>query len=93
MVVHLGAQAYREAVRLAGRLRSTGIGTWLAFGERGLKSQLREAGKRNISYAVIVGDQELERGAAAVRDMAASTQTDVPLAELERWLNERLTQA
>jgi histidyl-tRNA synthetase len=90
MVVHLGDTAYRQAVRLADHLRNAGIGAWLAFGERGLKSQLREAGKRDIAYAVILGEQELERGVAAVRDMAASTQSDVPLGELERWLKEKL---
>jgi len=89
MVLHLGQAAYRQAVRLADRLRQAGIGTWLAFGERGLKSQLREASKRNIAYAIILGEEELKRGVAAVRDMAASSQSEVPLLELERWLSER----
>lgn len=90
MVLHLGEAAYRQAVRLAARLRRAGISTWLAFGERGLKSQLREASKRNIVYAIILGEEELKRGVAAVRDMAASSQSEVPLLELERWLSERL---
>jgi histidyl-tRNA synthetase len=89
MVLHLGQAAYRQAVRLADQLRQAGIGTWLAFGERGLKSQLREASKRNIAYAIILGEEELKRGVAAVRDMAASSQSEVPLLELERWLSER----
>lgn len=91
MVLHLGEAAYRQAVRLADRLRRSGIGAWLAFGERGLKSQLREASKRDIAYAVILGEEELARGVAAVRNMAASSQSEVPLLELERWLSERLT--
>lgn len=89
MVLHLGEAAYREAIHLTDRLRRAGIGTWLAFGERGLKSQLREASKRNIAYAILLGEEELKRGVAAVRDMAASSQIEVPLLELERWLSER----
>ncbi len=92
MVLHLGEAARRQAVQVTDSLRSAGIDVWLAFGQRGLKSQLREAGKRNISYTVILAEDELKRGMAAVRDMAASSQTDVPLAELEQWLNEHLNQ-
>ncbi|MBN1814590.1 MAG: histidine--tRNA ligase, partial [Anaerolineae bacterium] len=49
-VAHLGAQAGREAVRLTNELRRADVGTWLAFGQRGLRSQLREAGKRGARY-------------------------------------------
>jgi len=58
----------------------------LAFGERGLKSQLREAGKRGARRVVILGEDELARGIAAVRDMQAGEQIDVPLVELVTWL-------
>lgn len=78
----LGPQARQEAVRLASMLRGSGIGTWLAFGERGLKSQLREASKRNIRYVIILGDEELAAGTAAVRDMQSGEQTSIALSKL-----------
>jgi histidyl-tRNA synthetase len=31
------------------------VGTWVVFEERGLRSQLREADKRQARYAVILG--------------------------------------
>jgi histidyl-tRNA synthetase len=89
-VAHLGPQAKREAMRLVYALRDAGVGAWLAFEERGLKSQLREAGKRAARYAVILGEEELATGKAAVRDMAAGEQSDVALAELVDWLKARV---
>jgi histidyl-tRNA synthetase len=89
-VAHLGAQAGKEAVRLSNALREAGVGAWLAFGQRGLRSQLREAGKRGARYVVILGEDELAAGAAVVRDMEAGEQTDVALAGLVDWLKARV---
>ena len=85
-LAHLGPQARREALRLADALRRADVGTWLPFGERGLRSQLREAGKRAMRYVVILGEDELASGTATVRDMQTGEQTSVELAELVEWL-------
>ena len=88
-LTHLGPRAKREAMRLAQALRRADVGAWLAYGERGLRSQLREAGKRGIRYAVILGDDELAAGVATVRDMLAGEQVSVAVAELVEWLRGR----
>ena len=90
-IAHMGEKPKEEAVKLSSALRSQGIAIWMAFGERGLKSQLREAGKRQARYAIILGEQELASGAATVRDMDAGEQTNVNLAELVDWLQERIS--
>ena len=89
-LAHLGAQAKREALRLAEALRRADVGVWLPFGERGLRSQLREAGKRSVRYVVILGEEELTAGAATVRDMQAGEQVRVKLSELVEWLQARV---
>jgi histidyl-tRNA synthetase len=89
-LAHLGPQAKREALRLVYDLRREDIGAWVAFGKRGLKSQLREAGKRAIRYAVILGEDELAAGTATVRDMQTSAQSSVELAGLMAWLKARV---
>jgi histidyl-tRNA synthetase len=89
-VAHLGAQATLEAVRLTNALRAADVGVWLAFGQRGLKSQLREAGKRDARYVVILGEDELAAGTAVVRDMQAGEQISVELASLVGWLKTRI---
>jgi histidyl-tRNA synthetase len=89
-VAHLGPQAGQEAVRLAYALRSAGIGTWVAFGQRGLKSQLREASKRGMRYTIILGEQELSSGMAIVRDMESGEQMQVPVAGEVSWVREQV---
>jgi histidyl-tRNA synthetase len=89
-LAHLGPQARREALRLVYVLRRAGVGTWLSFGERGLRSQLREADKRGVRYTIILGEDELAAGVATVRDMQAGGQVSVELAELVEWLRTRI---
>jgi histidyl-tRNA synthetase len=88
-VAHLGPEAHQEAIKLSNSLRQAGVPCWMAFGERGLKSQLREANKREARYAVILGEDELARGVATVRDMASSEQTEVKLMELATWFQQQ----
>jgi histidyl-tRNA synthetase len=88
-VAHLGPQAKREALQLVHALRQADVGAWLPYGERGLRSQLREAGKRGVRYAVILGEDELATGAATVRDMQAGEQASVELTGLVEWLSGR----
>ncbi len=89
-LAHLGPQARREAVRLVDALRRAGVATWLAFGQRGLKSQMREADKRAVRFVVILGDDELARGVVVVRDMTTAVQTEVGQGELLAWLQARI---
>ena len=88
-LAHLGPRAKREALRLAQALRHSDVVAWLAYGERGLRSQLREAAKRGVRYSVILGEDELAAGVATVRDMLAGEQVSVALTELVEWLRGR----
>ena len=89
-LAHLGAEPKRFALRLAESLRTGGVATWTAFGSRGLKSQMREAGRRGVRFVVILGEDELATGAAQVRDMAEGAQVSVSLDDLAAWLIARL---
>jgi histidyl-tRNA synthetase len=89
-LAHLGPRAKREALRLADTLRREDVRVWVAFGDRGLRSQLREAGKRDVPYAVILGEKELDAGIAVVRDMRAGDQVSVDLGDLVAWLKVRV---
>jgi histidyl-tRNA synthetase len=97
-VVTLGRAARLVAFDVAHNLRQAGVGAEIAFseaddlgryGQRSLKSQLREANRRGARYAVIVGQTEIEAGQATVRDMAAGEQERAPLAGLAAWLDAR----
>jgi histidyl-tRNA synthetase len=87
----LGQEARPAALDLTYALRRSGLGTWLAFGQRGLKSQLREANKREARFTGILGQDEVAGGQATVRDMAQGEQEKVPLQELVGWLSARIS--
>lgn len=63
-------------------LRKDGVRVEWDFGARSLKSQMRRADKLNAESVVIVGEDEMAKGHAIVRDMRAKTQHEVKLSEL-----------
>ena len=86
VVVHLGRRAGREAVRLVHNLRGEGIATLLAPGSRTLRGQMRYASSLDATYVAILGESELEKSVATLRDMRSGEQQEVPLRDLASLL-------
>lgn len=86
MVAYLGESAKLTAIDLVERLHEADIRTLLAFGDRSLKSQLKSADRAEARYTIILGEEELKVGKAAVRDMVSSQQEKVPLDDIVGWL-------
>ena len=91
-VVPLGAAARRRSVTLVAGLRSAGIATDVAYGDRGLKGAMKGADRSGAAVTVLLGDRELAAGAAQCKDMTTGEQLAVPLDELVGRLTERLAQ-
>jgi histidyl-tRNA synthetase len=53
---------------------------------RSLKGQMRQANKERVRYCLIVGDEELRRGQATLRDMVKADQTAVALDRIVEYL-------
>jgi len=79
LVANVGEGARPAALELAAQLRSAGVGAILSSGSRALRGQMRQANALGIPYAVILGDDEIQRGEVVVRDMRASTQETKPM--------------
>jgi histidyl-tRNA synthetase len=88
-IVALGEEAAAEALALTSRLRDR-YSTELDHQRRSMKAQMREAGRLGARLAVIVGEDELERGVAAVKDMDTGEQTETALAELPQAVGRLL---
>jgi histidyl-tRNA synthetase len=91
LIATLGDKARTVGVRLLSDLRAAGVGAVIAFGDRSLKSQLREAGKQDVQYVLILGEDEVRNATATVRDMSSREQHAVPMNELTAWLQEGLS--
>ena len=72
--VYLAALGYRAAEYvpvLAASLRAEGVKTEFDLMGRGLKAQMKYADKCGARFTVVIGDNELDKGAAALKDMAS----------------------
>jgi histidyl-tRNA synthetase len=84
-IVVNGERAEREALRLAERLRDAlpGRGVLLNLGGGNFKAQFRRADRSGARLALILGDEELERGVVAVKPLRREDgQIECPLSEL-----------
>ena len=78
-VAALGKQSQEIAFEWTCEWNVSGIQTRMDFEDRSLKSQMKQANKSGARYTLIVGEQEIEKGAAVLRDMATKEQTDIPI--------------
>jgi histidyl-tRNA synthetase len=86
-LVCLGDAAKTAAVGILHRLRQAGVAADMDYCGRSMRGQMRAAGKCEARHAVIIGDSELERGVAAVKNLIASSeQHEVALADLAGYL-------
>ncbi|MCC7355061.1 MAG: histidine--tRNA ligase [Anaerolineae bacterium] len=85
-VAPLGEDGKTVALKLVTDLRAAGLPALLAFGDRSLKAQLRAADRAGATYAIILGEDELAQGQAALRHMAQGTQQNVLLQDVVTFL-------
>jgi histidyl-tRNA synthetase len=85
----IGVRARDWAFPLTHRLRQQGIGVEIEAEARSLKSQMRRADKLKARSVVILGDDELAKGQAVLRDMMTKQQQEVSLDNLEAALKAR----
>ncbi|HEX8623844.1 MAG TPA: histidine--tRNA ligase [Allosphingosinicella sp.] len=80
-LVPLGPAAETAAVGLVAQLRRAGIACEMAY-KGNMKKRMQKADSSGARYAVILGDDELARGEAAVKDLWSGEQRNVALTQL-----------
>ena len=80
-LVPVGPAAEKEAPLLADALRRAGIAVDLGLSGN-LKRRMQQANRTGARTAVLLGDDELARGVATVRDMTSGEQREVPIDRL-----------
>ena len=72
-------------------LGAAGISTEMDYSDRSLKAQMKRANRLGAAHVLIVGNDELAKGSAPMRDMATKEQVDIRLdkvvAEIMAQLN------
>ena len=80
-IVALGEAARDRAFGLAQAVRRGGLAVLLDPAGRSLKAQMKQADKFGARFTLIMGEEELQRGVAVLRDMSSKEQEELQLGE------------
>ena len=86
----MGQPASDRAFLLMSLLQRQGLRVEMEYATKSLKAQMRRAGKLNARFVLMLGEEELARQVATLRNMDAGTQQELPLEGLEEQLLELL---
>ena len=85
VVIPVGADQASKALIITQRLRKAGLNVDLGFSGN-VKKRLNRANKVNAVAALLIGEDELAKGVATLRDMETGEQYEAPLSSLEEHL-------
>ncbi|HEV3309443.1 MAG TPA: histidine--tRNA ligase, partial [Chloroflexota bacterium] len=88
-IAQLGDAAELKGLEILRDLYEAGLSADMAFENRSLGTQLKQASARGARIAVIMGEDEMAGNVATVRDLASRTQETIPLERLVETLVEQ----
>ncbi len=88
--VPLGQAAKKAMAGVINDLRAAGISADMSYGDRGLKGAMKGADRSGSLYTLVLGENELNNGTVAVKDMRAHDQQDIALSEVVSTLRAKL---
>ena len=77
-LVTLGDLARERALGFVQELRHTGLSVGWDTSGRGLGGQMKRADRSGARFAVLIGDDELERGSVTLKDLTTGEQSEGP---------------
>ena len=86
----LGREAKTRGFQLAQTLRLEDLSVDMDYESRSLKAQMRRADKLGATHVLILGEDELAKGAALLRNMETGTQEEISLEGIVEQLLQRL---
>lgn len=89
-VAAFGERAALHGLKILQELRLAGVRAVTDFRSATLKAHLRQADRYACRYTLILGDDELDKGTAILRNMETKEQQDLPLSTLVSTLSTRI---
>lgn len=81
-IAWLGDNCKDTALKIAKDMRDNNIKTYIDFNSKGMKSHMKKADKLSVTHCIILGEDELNKGVAVLKDFKARTQEEIPLEKL-----------
>jgi histidyl-tRNA synthetase len=92
-IAALGPDAVAMVLPLVHHLKSSGVLVETDYTGASLKSQMKKADKSGAGHTLIVGEQELQKGTAILRNMRTKEQVEIALENVEKELKKRTAPA
>lgn len=92
-VAGFGLEGSAAAYPLLDALRQAGVEATCDYRSNSLKAHLRQADRLHCSHTLIIGDDEVTKGMAILRNMVSKAQEEIPLASLVHDVSARLVPA
>ena len=81
-IVAVGNEAESCAFKLMIKLRRENLIVSMDFSRRSMKAQMKQAGKSNARFALIIGEDEVKNKTAALKNLSTSEQTVISIDEI-----------
>jgi histidyl-tRNA synthetase len=82
-IIPIGEIEKEKALLIAVELRSAGVRTEIAFGDRALKGAMKAADKSGSRYVIVLGESEITSGSVEVKRMSDGVISSVKIADLK----------
>jgi histidyl-tRNA synthetase len=89
-IAAMGEETIKEAYRIINQLHLQGIRVELDYEGKSLKSQMRRADKLKAQYVLILGEEELKKGRAVLRNMEDKSQEEIPISDILNVVKEKV---
>lgn len=87
-IAWLGDKTQEKALEIANVLRNNNIKTQIDFNPKSMKSHMKKADKLNVSYVIILGEDELNKNIVLIKDFNSRTQEEVEIPEILKYLKK-----
>ncbi|VEF47678.1 histidyl-tRNA synthetase [Bacillus freudenreichii] len=85
-IIALGDEAMNYSMPLLQQLRREGFSAEKDYMGRKMKAQFKAAERLHAKHVLIIGEDELEKGLAVIKDLQTGEQEDVPLENIVSYL-------
>ena len=78
-IVAIGDEAETLGFELLTKLRHAGLTASMDFAKRSMKAQMKQAGKSNAKFALIIGEDEVKNNTVTVKNLSNSEQQNISI--------------
>ncbi len=89
-IISIGEKATEASFRYLYELRKAGLKAAMDYLGRSVKGQMKMADRLNARYSIILGDDELAKDTATIKDMQTGDQVEIKLSNLVTEMNNRV---